>query len=85
MLELVDGRAASKSLATIGTRHPERCKGFASWTAQKFEVRSGETLNVGLDGESMEMESPLNCSIRPQHFRVRLPGHAIGYSPAARR
>ena len=30
------------------------------------------------------MESPLNCSIRPQHLRVRLPVHAIGYFPAAR-
>ena len=30
------------------------------------------------------MEPPLRFSIRPSPVRVRLPRHAIGYSPAAR-
>jgi diacylglycerol kinase family enzyme len=83
-LELADDRAASTFLTAIGTRHPERFKGFASWTAGTFEVRSGSPIAVGLDGESMSMEPPLHFSIREQPLRVRLPDHAVGYSPAAR-
>ena len=32
----------------------------------------------------MVMDPPLHLSIRPSPVRVRLPIHAIGYSPAAR-
>ena len=39
---------------------------------------------MGLDGETKVMDSPLRFSIRPTPVRVRLPKHAIGYSPAAR-
>ncbi len=83
-LELADDRAASRFLTAIGTRHPERFDGFASWTATTFEVRSGSRIDVGLDGESMSMEAPLRFSIREQSLRVRLSDRAVGYSPAAR-
>ena len=49
-----------------------------------FEVTSAAPIDVGLDGESMVMDPPLRFSIRPEPVRVRLPKHAIGYSPAAR-
>ena len=39
---------------------------------------------MGLDGETMVMDSPLRISIRPSPVRVRLSKQAIGYSPAAR-
>ncbi len=78
-----DGGAPA-AIAAFGTGHPERYKGYEEWSTPTFEVRSGAAIDVGLDGESMSMDSPLRFSIRPGAVRVRLPTHAIGYSPAAR-
>jgi diacylglycerol kinase family enzyme len=71
-------------LAAVAAGHPERFQGFRSWATPVFEVTSGAPIDVGLDGEAVVMESPLGFSIRPSAVRVRLPTHAIGYSPAAR-
>jgi len=75
---------AAAFLAALATGHPERFEGLASWVAPTFEVTSGAPIEIGLDGESEVMEQPLRFSIRPSPVRVRLPKHAIGYSPAAR-
>jgi diacylglycerol kinase family enzyme len=77
-----DGGAAP-FVAAMATGHPDRFKGFMSWSTPTFEVTSAEPIELGLDGETMVMESPLEFSMRPQPVRVRLPQHAIGYSPAA--
>jgi hypothetical protein len=45
---------------------------------------SDSPIEMGLDGESKVMDPPLCFSIRPLPVRVRLPKHAIGYSPAGR-
>jgi diacylglycerol kinase family enzyme len=71
-------------LAMLATGHPERFEGFVAWTAADFEVTSGGPIDVGLDGEAMQLDPPLRFSIRPAQVRVRLPHHAIGFSPAAR-
>ena len=57
-----------------------------AWRADRIILtqRGGIPREVGLDGETKVMESPLRFSIRPAPVRVRLPKHAIGYSPAAR-
>jgi diacylglycerol kinase family enzyme len=83
-LEIGDDRAAAAFLAAIAARRPERFAGFTSWTPETFEVTSGSPIDVGLDGESLSMDSPLCFSIRKEALHVRLPEHAIGYSPAAR-
>ena len=71
-------------MAALATGHPERFRGFMTWSTPTFEVTSAAPIELGLDGETMVMDSPLRFSIRPQPVRVRLPHHAIGYSPAAR-
>ena len=76
--------AAGAFLAALATGHPERYEGYASWAPRTFEVASDAPIEVGLDGETQVMDSPLRFSIRPSPVRVRLPKHAIGYSPAAR-
>ena len=58
--------------------------GLTSWSTPVFEVESGSPIEVGLDGETQVMDSPLRFSIRPDPVRVRLPRSAIGYSPAGR-
>lgn len=76
--------AAGAFLAALAGGHPERFEGYNSWATGTFEVTSGEPIEIGLDGETKVMDGPLRFSIRPVPVRVRLPHHAIGYSPAAR-
>jgi len=76
---------AASFLAAAAAGHPERFAGFSSWTTPIFEVTSGGPIDVGLDGETMVIDPPLRLSIRSVPVRVRLPTHAIGYSPAARK
>ena len=75
---------AAAFLAALATGHPERFAGLTSWATPTFEVTSDAPIDIGLDGETMVMDPPLRFSIRPTPVRVRLPKHAIGYSPAAR-
>jgi diacylglycerol kinase family enzyme len=86
VVSLVLGKegGAGRFVAALATGHPERFKGFMTWSAPTFEVTSAAPIELGLDGETMVMDSPLWFSMRPQPVRVRLPHHAIGYSPAAR-
>jgi diacylglycerol kinase family enzyme len=86
VVALVLGKAggAAAFLAALATGHPERFGGLSSWATPTFEVTSDAPIEVGLDGETQVMDSPLRFSIRPDPVRVRLPKHAIGYSPAAR-
>jgi diacylglycerol kinase family enzyme len=79
-----DGGAGS-FLAAAAAGHPERFGGYSSWATPTFEVTSDGPIDIGLDGETMTMDPSLRFSIRPTPVRVRLPEHAIGYSPAARR
>ena len=83
VISLVLERDAAAFFAAIAVGHPERFPGFATWTASTFEVSSGGPIDVGLDGEAIQMDPPLRFSIRPDQVRVRLPRHAIGFSPAA--
>ena len=75
---------AAAFLPALAAGHPERFAGYTSWATPTFDVTSDGPIDVGLDGETMVLESPLHFSIRPTPVRVRLPTHAIGYSPAAR-
>jgi diacylglycerol kinase family enzyme len=75
---------AAAFLASLASGHPNRFRGLSSWMTPTFEVTSDGPIEMGLDGETRVMDSPLRFSIRPTPVRVRLPKHAIGYSPAAR-
>jgi diacylglycerol kinase family enzyme len=75
---------AAAFLAALALGHPERFEGLTSWAAPTFDVTSGGPIEIGLDGETEVVDPPLRFSIRSSPVRVRLPKHAIGYSPAAR-
>lgn len=68
-------RAALGSLASA--------PGLNAWTDETFEVRSGDTIAAGVDGEAKELTAPAVFEILPAALRVRLPLTAIGRSPAA--
>ena len=60
-----------------------RFPGLLSWSTQKFEVRSGGPVEVGLDGEALVLDPPLRFASLPGALRVRLP-KGVGLPPAAR-
>lgn len=60
-----------------------------SWTAPKFRVDSSTTVAVGLDGEAVQLEPPLEFATLRQALRVRLPHGtivptALGHTPGVR-
>jgi diacylglycerol kinase family enzyme len=61
----------------------DRFEGWREWTAERFEVRSGGPVDVGVDGEALTMDPPLVFATRPGALTIRMPRHAPGRSPAA--
>jgi diacylglycerol kinase family enzyme len=53
------------------------------WAAPAFEVRSGNRVPAGLDGEAVTLESPVRFTSRPGALRVRIAPHHPGASPSA--
>jgi diacylglycerol kinase family enzyme len=62
------------------TRRPD---GWIEWNDTSFEVRSGQPVEIGIDGEAMVLDPPIRFRTAPAALRVRIPAHAPGYSPAA--
>ena len=62
------------------TRRP---RDWVEWTDTSFQVRSGQPVEVGVDGEAMLLDPPIRFRIVPGALRVRIPPQAPGYSPAA--
>jgi diacylglycerol kinase family enzyme len=62
---------------------PHRPAGWLEWSDTSFEVRSGQPVEVGVDGEAVLLDPPIRFRILPGALRVRIPPHAPGYSPAA--
>ncbi len=60
-----------------------RFPGWREWEATSFEVRSGDPIEAGVDGEALRFNSPLRFEIVPGALRVRVAPHHPGYSPAA--
>jgi diacylglycerol kinase family enzyme len=60
-----------------------RPAGWLEWSDTTFEVRSGQPVEVGLDGEALVLDPPIRFRTMPGALRVRLPANAPGYSPAA--
>ncbi len=60
-----------------------RFSGFHEWTTPDFCVESDGPIEVGVDGEALVLETPLQFRSLPGALRVRIPTHAPGWSPAA--
>ncbi|NUK32407.1 NAD(+)/NADH kinase [Streptomyces lunaelactis] len=61
-----------------------RFPGWRQWTAERFDVRSGAPVAIGVDGEALTLEAPIVFATLPGALRLRLPRHAVGISPAGR-
>lgn len=78
------GEAAAAAAAMTAGR-PERFRGWHEWTAPSFTVDSSAPIEAGVDGEALVFDPPLEFRSLPGVLRVRVPVHAPGLSPAARR
>jgi diacylglycerol kinase family enzyme len=58
-------------------------RGWLEWDAPLFRIDSGEPIEIGIDGEALLMDPPLQFESLPGALRVRIPRHAPGSSPAA--
>jgi diacylglycerol kinase family enzyme len=73
----------SKFVALELAGQVNRFPGLLSWSTPEFEVRSGAPVEVGLDGEALVLDPPLQFASLPGALRVRLP-RGVGLPPAAR-
>ena len=78
-------RAAEQFVALNAAGQIRRFSGWHEWTTPRFRIDSGGPVEIGVDGEAMTLDPPLVFESLPAALRVRLPGHAPGLSPAARR
>jgi len=70
----VPDAAATIKLATLWTAGAiDRFPGWDQWEQSSFEVGSGSTVSVGLDGETVSMEPPLRFDVHTGTFSVAVP------------
>jgi diacylglycerol kinase family enzyme len=72
-------------VAAEAAGRPQRFRGWAQWSAPEFVVDASRPVEVGVDGEALMLDPPLVFRSLPGALRVRIPTHAPGRSPAARR
>lgn len=79
------GRAADVAAFVAADAAGRLCSvaGWSEWTAPCFTVTSAGPVEVGIDGEALLIDAPLEFKALPGAVRIRLPHDAPGYSPAA--
>ncbi|MFJ4616807.1 diacylglycerol/lipid kinase family protein [Streptomyces sp. NPDC088812] len=76
----VEGAAQAAELALLG----ERASGITSLTPRRVVVEADrDRIPVAVDGEALELPTPVVCTVRPSVLRVRVPRHRPGaaYAP----
>jgi diacylglycerol kinase family enzyme len=74
---------AARFVQLQAPRPTRRPADWLEWTDTSFQVRSGQPVEVGVDGEAMLLDPPIRFRIVSGALRVRIPPQAPGYSPAA--
>jgi diacylglycerol kinase family enzyme len=60
-----------------------RPPGWVEWAGTSFRLQSGHPVEIGIDGEALVLDPPIEFRVLPRVLRVRIPLSAPGYSPAA--
>ncbi|HSK36283.1 MAG TPA: diacylglycerol kinase family protein [Actinomycetota bacterium] len=63
--------------------HSWRPPGWVEWAGASFRLHSGQPVEIGIDGEALVLDPPIEFRTLPGALRVRIPLGAPGYSPAA--
>jgi diacylglycerol kinase family enzyme len=66
-------------VAAVGSGGPR----LLEWTTPSFEITSGVTVAAGIDGEAVQLDSPVRFAMRPSALRVRIAPAHPGASPSA--
>jgi diacylglycerol kinase family enzyme len=64
----------SGQLGIVVVDRPAPGRTSATWMAEQLEVSAAAPVHAGIDGEAVELSSPLRFAIRPHALRVRLSG-----------
>ena len=75
--------AGAVGFALLALTAIRRFRGWTEWSASSFEVDSSAPIEVGIDGESVLLDPPLEFESLPGRLRVRIPARAPGFAPAA--
>jgi diacylglycerol kinase family enzyme len=76
----VAGGLGAAELATLGARS----RALTVRTAHEVRVDSpAETIPVAVDGEALNLATPVVCAVRPAVLRVRVPRERPGIAPVA--
>ncbi len=83
-VRIADAAQARRFVALEAAGQVRRFPGWQQWSAPRFEVRSGATVEIGIDGEATRMDPPLVFESLPGALTVRLPRRAVHRNPKAR-
>jgi diacylglycerol kinase family enzyme len=81
---IADAAQARRFVALEAAGRVRRFPGWLEWRAPKFVVGSGGPVEIGLDGEALQMDPPLVFESLPGALRVRVPRRAVQPSRRAR-
>jgi diacylglycerol kinase family enzyme len=79
---IADAAQASRFVALEAAGRVRRFPGWLEWSAPQFEVDSGAPVEIGIDGEALQMDPPLVFASLPSALRVRLPSSVVHPSRA---
>ena len=83
-VELPQGGPDRTFVSALAAGHPERYPGFLAWEPVDFQVDAEELVDVGIDGEALQLPPPLRFATRPGALRIRVPRGPTGLTPTAR-
>jgi len=80
-----NGREAAEIVERVLTGQQRHDQYFHEFTAERFAVRSrsGRTF-AGIDGEAVELETPLEFRIHPRGLRMLVPEDVVSASERRR-
>ena len=70
-------------LGVAATRERGESRLSSSWTCAEFVVESDQPIPLGVDGEALVMDSPVEFRSRPGALRVRVAPQHPGGSPSS--
>jgi diacylglycerol kinase family enzyme len=79
---IADAAQASRFVVMEAAGRVRRFPGWLEWSAPRFEVKSGGPVEIGIDGEALQMDPPLVFESLPGALRVRLPRDVVHPSRA---
>jgi diacylglycerol kinase family enzyme len=81
---IADAAQASRFVALEAAGRVRRFPGWLEWRSPRFVVGSGGPVQIGIDGEALQLDPPLVFESLPGALRVRVPRRAVQPSRRAR-